>query len=181
VSRTWERPTNASPPANSSPRVKPGSSATVSTVPASRSATEIVPLPDSSTQRRSSNQRGECGIERPLSTISPVSTSIRIPPLALFSRPPPGTPVPPPPPPQRGHVAGLVIDHAEPVEMAAILRRQGRDEGRLPARDEAVLGVESGEAGEVRRDHPELSLREGHLVDADVAGEVLVAREEAGV
>ena len=55
--------------------------------------TEIVPLPDSSTQRRPSNQRGVWGIERPVSTVSPLSISIRIPPPALFSLHPPGVSV----------------------------------------------------------------------------------------
>jgi hypothetical protein len=44
-----------------------------------------------------------------------------------------------------------------------------------------VLGVQRRQAGEVGGDHPELALREIDLVDPDVAREVLVARQEAGV
>ena len=65
--------------------------------------------------------------------------------------------------------------------MAAVLRDELGDEGRRPARDEAVLGVEGREAREVGRDDPQLALGEGDLVDADVAGEVPVARQKAGV
>src|SRR5262249_30040428 len=82
---------------------------------------------------------------------------------------------------ERRHEARLVIDHAEAVEVAAVLRGERRDEGWLPAGDEAVLGVERAEAGEVRGHQPELALSEGDLMDADVAREVLVPREEAGV
>src|SRR5690349_24680664 len=72
-----------------------------------------------------------------------------------------------------GHVPRLVIDHAEAVQMAAVLRGELRDEWRLPARDEAVLRIEGRKTGEVGRDHPELALGELDLVDPDVPGEVL--------
>ena len=90
-SRTSERPTKASGPAKVRPRVKPGSSTTVSTLPASRSTTDSVPSPDSRIQRRSRYQRGEWGIDRPETTVSSESTSIRTPPRALFWRQPPAS------------------------------------------------------------------------------------------
>src|SRR5262245_57474662 len=47
-----------------------------------------VPEPDSQTQSRPPYQRGECGIDRPRQRTSPVSTSIRRPPVALVERQP---------------------------------------------------------------------------------------------
>ena len=45
------------------------------------------PVPDSSSQSRPSCQRGECGIDRPRATTSPLGTSIRQPPWGLFGPP----------------------------------------------------------------------------------------------
>ncbi len=50
LSLTWERPTKASGPMKSMPRVKPGRRATDSQVPFFRFTLESVPRPDSSTQ-----------------------------------------------------------------------------------------------------------------------------------
>ncbi len=95
LSRTCERPIKASGPIKSMPRVKPGTSATVRHVRASRSTSASVPSPDSSTQSLPRCQRGECGIERPRSKISLVSMSIRMPPWALLARQPPALSVSP--------------------------------------------------------------------------------------
>src|SRR4029077_21207604 len=42
---------------------------------------------------------------------------------------------------ERSDVAGLVVDSAEAVQMAAVLRAELRDERRLPAGNEAVLCI----------------------------------------
>ena len=118
VSRTCDRPTKARLPTKSRPRVKPGISATVSSLPVSRSTTAELPLPDSSTQSRSAYQRGECGIDRPVSTVSPlvdVDQRCRRWPCSRASRP--GSSVSP----ERGDVAGPVVDHAQAVQMAAVV------------------------------------------------------------
>src|SRR5262245_6160795 len=88
LSRTCDRPTNANGPKKSSPRVKPGKSATGSNRPLAGSTTARLPAPDSSTQRRPSYHRGECGMLSPRAMISPDGTSIRIPPRALLARHP---------------------------------------------------------------------------------------------
>ena len=80
-----------------------------------------------------------------------------------------------------GDEPNLVVDHAEPVQVAAVLGLELGDEGGRPAGDEAVAGVERREAGEAGGDDPELILGELDLVDLDVAGEVPVSREVGGV
>src|SRR3954453_12282461 len=89
-SRTCDSPTKARSPTKSSPRVNPGTAATTSYLPVLRSTVPSVPEPDSHTHSRPPYQRGECGIDRPRHRISPESTSIRTPPLALFARQPAG-------------------------------------------------------------------------------------------
>src|SRR5262249_33562027 len=59
--------------------------------PVRSSTNPMVPAPDSQTQRRPAYQRGEWGIERPRVITSPLSTSIKIPPRALFARQPAGS------------------------------------------------------------------------------------------
>src|SRR5262249_59515725 len=83
-SRTCDSPTKARSPTKSSLRVKPGTAATASYRPVFRSTVPSVPEPDSQTHSRPPCQRGEWGIDRPRHRISPESTSIRMPPLALF-------------------------------------------------------------------------------------------------
>jgi hypothetical protein len=95
LSRTCDSPTNARLPAKSSPRVKPGTSAIGSYLPVFRSMEPRVPAPDSQTQSRPAYHRGEWGIDNPRVITSPVSTSIRMPPLALLSRQPIGSSVSP--------------------------------------------------------------------------------------
>ena len=157
--------------------MKPGRWATISTVPASRSATDSVPLPDSRIQSRPSCHRGECGIDSPPSTTSPEGTSSRTPPAALWSRQPPavvgGA--------ERRDVAHLVVDQREPVEVAAVLGGEAGDERRPPPRHEAVLAVEGGQAREAGVDDPQLAAGEADVVDPDVAGDVVGARHVAGV
>src|SRR5262245_9534216 len=89
LSRTCDSPTNDRSPTISSPRVKPGTATTGSYLPLLGFTTPSVPEPDSHTHSRPPCQRGECGIDRPQHTTSPVSTSIRMPPRALFARQPP--------------------------------------------------------------------------------------------
>src|SRR4051794_13895554 len=95
LSRTCERPTKASPPAKSSPRVNPGVEATASYLPVAGSTTPSVPAPDSHTHSFPPCSRGECGIDRPEATTSPLGTSSSTPPLALFARQPAAPSVPP--------------------------------------------------------------------------------------
>ena len=52
-------------------------------------------MPDSSIQSRPSCQRGECGIDRPRRSISPVLTSSKQPPWGLSARQPPAVSVSP--------------------------------------------------------------------------------------
>ena len=96
VSRTCDRPTKARSPAKSSPRVKPGSSATGSYRPVFGSTTPSVPAPDSQTHSRPAYQRGECGIDRPRAidlAARPRPSGRRR--LALFARQPAGASVSP--------------------------------------------------------------------------------------
>src|SRR5688572_22989221 len=65
--------------------------------------------------------------------------------------------------------------------MAAILGGQLADERRMPARHEAAVAVERAERGEARVYHPQLAMRVADLVDADVARDVGVARNEARI
>src|SRR5262249_32127544 len=69
----------------------PGTAATASYRPVLRSTMPSVPEPDSQTHNRPPYQRGEWGIDRPRQRMAPVSTSIRMPPLALFGRQPAGS------------------------------------------------------------------------------------------
>ena len=59
----------------------------VSHRPVAGSTTTSRPAPESSTQSRPPWTRGECGMAKPRATVSPLGTSIRQPPVALF-RPP---------------------------------------------------------------------------------------------
>jgi hypothetical protein len=68
--------------------VNPGTCATVSTRPVTVSTVESAPRPDSSTHSRPRYSRGECGIDRPRATTSPLSTSSTTPPVRLFARQP---------------------------------------------------------------------------------------------
>ncbi len=82
---------------------------------------------------------------------------------------------------QGGDVGHPVVADRQAVEVAAVLGRQRGDERRRPARDEAVGGVERGQAGERGGHQPQLTSGEGQVVDGDVTGDVAVAREVAGV
>ncbi len=95
LSRTCESPTKARPPAKSSPRVNPGTSAIGWYRPVFGSMNPSVPAPDSQTQSRPPYHRGEWGIDSPRVITSPLATSIKMPPLALFARQPAGSSVAP--------------------------------------------------------------------------------------
>src|SRR5678816_1524784 len=95
LSLTCDRPTNAYGPKKSNPRVNPGTVASVSILLLAKSSTPIDPFPDSRIHSLPSCHRGECGMLNPRQMISPDSTSIKIPPLALFFLHPAGESVSP--------------------------------------------------------------------------------------
>src|SRR5436190_332550 len=67
--------------------------------------------------------------------------------------------------PEGGDVPGPAVDHAQAVEVAAILGDEGRDERRPPPGDEAVLGAERRQAREPRADEPQFVAGPPHLVN----------------
>ena len=134
------------------------------------------PSPDSSTQSWPSCQRGECGIDSPASTDLAVGTSIRRPPFRLFARQPPAVSVVPRP----VTIAGAAVADGQPVEVAAVSGASAVTNGGRQ-RGTKLCGVARAEAGEPGVDEPQLVADPGHLVDADVAGGVPRAGEEAGV
>ena len=82
----------------------------------------------------------------------------------------------------RGDVARLAVFHRQPVEMAAILVDQRRDEGRLPHQFETVARRHRGEtvvAG-VDEQHAAVGV-EADIVRVEAAGDVDAARHVAGV
>ena len=82
---------------------------------------------------------------------------------------------------ERGGESRLAVHHHEPVEVAAILGGERRDEGRPPARHEAVIGVERAQAGKTGTDDPQLVTGPGDLVDSDITRDVARARKEARI
>ena len=88
VPRNCDRPMNATGPMKSRPRQNPGTRATSVRSPVLTSTVHSAPRPDSSTHRRLSYQRGECGIDRPRVITRFVVTSMIKPPLRLFARQP---------------------------------------------------------------------------------------------
>ena len=75
--------------------MNPGTAATASYRPVVRSMYPIVPAPDSQTHSLPPYHRGEWGIDSPRVITSPLATSIRMPPRALFARQPAGSSVSP--------------------------------------------------------------------------------------
>ena len=157
--------------------MKPGSTATVSSVPVRGSTVTSRAVPESSIQSRPWWSLGECGIDRPCATIALLGTSIRQPPLALTGRQPWAVSVWL----ERRHIPrpALLEDHA--IEMAPILGRHRRDEARLPVRQEAQMGMKRAEAGKERVHEPELLSGEGHLVRVDLGRDVGRAGDVATV
>ena len=94
------------------------------------------PRPDSSSHSRPSCHRGEWGMHMPRLTNSPDGHVERTPPSTLFSRQPSTSSVSP----SAVTNAGLVVDDAEAVEVAAVLGGERGDERRSPAGHEAVAG-----------------------------------------
>jgi len=83
---------------------------------------------------------------------------------------------------QSGHVLGPPRRHRQPVQVAAVLRRQRAEERRTPAGIEAVRDIEGAEAPEPGVDEEQfIPVVIGHLVDVDVAGDMDAARQVAGV
>jgi len=88
---------------------------------------------------------------------------------------------------QRGDVARLAAHDRQTIEVAAVFRAQGGDEGRLPTRRKTIPGVQSAQAGEKSIDNPELILSPrfacdpGRFVCLNVIDEMGGAREKAGV
>ena len=70
---------------------------------------------------------------------------------------------------QRGDVARLAVAHRNPVQMAAILRRQCADKPRLPYRDETKIVAHLGQAGETCRRQPDLIADHRHVVRVQIA------------
>src|SRR5258708_32400178 len=61
----------------------------------------------------------------------------------------------------------LARTHGQAVEMAAVSSGQGAHEPRLPARDKAVVGVQSANAREARIDNPQFIACPAQLVSGD--------------
>ena len=85
-----------------------------------------------------------------------------------------------------GDERGRPVAHRQPVEVAAVLAGELRDERRPPPRHEAVRRVEADQAGEQRVDDPQVGLAGGigaprHLVALDAAGDGRAAGQEAPV
>lgn len=82
----------------------------------------------------------------------------------------------------RGHEDGFALAHGETVEMAAVLRSQPADEGRLPQRHEAMRRAGLGEAIEQRVDEDGWSAVDGcQVVRIEIAGRIAHLGDEEGV
>jgi hypothetical protein len=82
---------------------------------------------------------------------------------------------------QRSDLTRPAVNNRQPVEMAAVLGHQRRDETRLPPRHEIVDSVESTHARKQRVNQPELAAAPRDLVGVDRTGIDGMAREIAGV
>ena len=144
-----------------SPRVKPGSSATVSTSPrvevdgrqralARLEHPEPVAIPARRVRHREPARRSSPSTRR--------RSGPRRSPCSRASRRRVGLA-------ERGDVADPVVDHRQAVEVAAVLGGERGDERRPPAGHEAVLVVERRQAGEAGGDDPELAAGVGDVVD----------------
>ena len=150
--------------------------------PVAMSTCSSLPMPELRTYRLSLCQRGECGMSRPVVTVSPEATS-RTSPLSFRDlRQPPGSSLAA----MAVTNAGAPRSHGQAVQVAPVLRGQLRDERRPPARHEAVARIEAGQAGEQRVDDPQVRLvtrvvAPGDLVALDRAGHDRGARQPAPV
>jgi hypothetical protein len=76
----------------------------------------------------------------------------------------------------RGHVRRTALRHGEPVQVAAVLGREARDERRLPERREAVALGQRGEAGVGGVHEHDAAVRShGDVVHVEGAGRVRAA------
>jgi hypothetical protein len=108
----------------------------------------MAPRPDSSSHNWPSCQRGEWGMDSPSSRVWLVSMSSSTPPSALCAPALVGVGGG-----QCGDVARPPVAQRQAVQVAAVGRRIGADEGRTPARHEAVLAVQRAQAREAGVDH----------------------------
>ena len=82
----------------------------------------------------------------------------------------------------RRDVARPAVLHRHPVEVAAVLGRETRDEGRTPERPEARAVAHRGDAGEDGVDeHRPPGRVPGNVVDVEIAGDPGKPRHEDGV
>src|SRR5215468_2353221 len=82
---------------------------------------------------------------------------------------------------QRCHITGPAIHHGQPVEMAAVLGTQSRNEWRLPAWSKTVARVQRGQTGKQGIYYPKLRADPGRFMRLNIAGKVGRPRQEAGI
>ena len=94
------------------------------------------------------------------------------PPSLVFARQPPASSVAPSAVSQRG----CAVHHRQAIQVAPVVGRERRNEARTPARPKAALDVERAKAGKAGVDEPAFVVgAERHLVNVDVAGDVVLA------
>ena len=77
----------------------------------------------------------------------------------------------------RGQVGRAAVLHGQPVQVAAVLRRELGDEGRPIERHEAVAVADRGEAAEQRVDEQQPAVGvDREVVDVEIAGDVAQPR-----
>ena len=83
--------------------------------------------------------------------------------------------------PERGYIAQLPVLHGDAVEMAAILRRAGRDEMGMPDRIEIRAAIDHRDIGETCIRRQQAGPDDGHVVDQAFSGKKRDPRREEGI